>query len=199
MEHVITSHLMSFDDSNRMVFTNQYGFWKSRICTKQLIEFLRDISTELDEGVQTDACILDFSKAFDKVNHQKLLLKLANLGISFQVTAWIDAFLTDRVQRVAVDGVESEKAAVTSGVPQGSVLGPALFLFYINDLPDALNSTVRLFVEDTILYNSAINHSTLQDDLNCLEKWESDWDMEFHPKKCQHITFTRKRKPAHQT
>ena len=79
------------------------------------------------------------------------------------------------------------------------MLGPALFLFYINDLPDALNSNVRLFTDDTVLYNSALNHSTLQDDLNCLEKWESDWDMEFHPKKCQHITFTRKRKPDHHT
>ena len=196
---MITSHLMNFAESNRMLFRNQHGFRKNRSCEKQLIEFVTDLSNELDRGVQTDACILYFSKAFDNVNHQTLLLKLANLGISFQVTAWIDAFLTDRVQRVAVDGDESDEAAVTSGVPQGSVLGPALFLFYINDLPDALNSTVRLFADDTILYNSAINHSTLQDDLNCLEKWESDWDMEFHPKKCQHITFTRKRKPDHHT
>ena len=79
------------------------------------------------------------------------------------------------------------------------MLGPALFLFYINHLPDALNSNVRLFAEGTVLYNSALNHNTLQDDLNCLEKWESDWDMEFHPKKCQHITLTRKQKPDHHT
>ena len=177
MEHIITSHLMNFAESNRMLFRNQHGFRKNRSCEKQLIEFVTDISYELDRGVQTDACILDLSKAFDKVNHQKLLRKLANLGISFQVTVWMDAFLTDRVQRVAVDGVESDEAAVTSGVLQGSVLGPALFSFYINDLPDALNSTVRLFADDTVLYNSAINHSTLQDDLNCLQKWESDWDM----------------------
>ena len=184
-----------------LTYTTQISSFtrKNRSCENQLIEFGTDISNELDRGVQTDACILDLSKAFDKVNHQKLLLKLANLGISFQVTAWIDAFLSDRVQRVAVDGVESNEAAVASGVPQGSMLGPALFLFYINDLPDVLNSTVRSFADDTILYNSALNHSTLQDDLNCLEKWESDWDMEFHPKKRQHITFTCKRKPDNHT
>ena len=109
----------------------------------------------------------------------------------------VDIFLTDRCQRVVVDGVMSNEAHVTSGVPQGSVLGPALFLFYINDLPDALRSTVRLFADDTILYNSADNNKLLQDDLARLELWESKWDMEFHPKKCQHISFSRKRHPAH--
>ena len=94
---MITSHLMNFAESNRMLFRNQHGFRKNRSCEKQLIEFVTDLSNELDRGAQTDACILYFSKAFDNVNHQTLLLKLANLGISFQVTAWIGAFLTDRV------------------------------------------------------------------------------------------------------
>ena len=197
MEHIITSHLMNFAESNKLLFKNQHGFRKHRSCEKQLIEFVSDIANQLDQGLQTDACVLDFSKAFDKVNHQKLLSKLATLGVSFQVISWIDNFLTDRSQRVVVDGVMSNEAHVTSGVPQGSVLGPALFLFYINDLPDALRSTVRLFADDTILYNSADNNKLLQDDLARLELWESKWDMEFHPKKCQHISFSRKRHPAH--
>ena len=95
-----------------------------------------------------------------------------------------------------IDGEDSQEAPVTSGVPQGSVIGPAMFLFYINDLPDTLKSSIRLFADDTIAYNSASNHSTLQDDLNKLELWEQQWDMEFHPSKCQHIVFSRKRQPT---
>ena len=199
MEHIITSHLMNYAEKNSMLFKNQHGFRKNRSCEKQLLEFVADISNQLDKGTQTDACVLDFSKAFDKVNHQKLLCKLAKFGMSYQVISWIEAFLTDRVQRVAVDGTESNEAGVTSGVPQGSVLGPALFLFYINDLPNSLHSTVRLFADDTILNNSATEPRVLQDDLQRLETWEREWDMEFHPKKCQHISFTRKRHPADNT
>ena len=138
------------------------------------------------------ACILDFSKAFDKVRHQKLLSKLAKYGISHQLVSWIDSFLADRVQTVVVDGRESSEASVSSGVPQGSIVGPALFLYYINDLPDTITSTVRLFADDTIIYNTAENHEILQADLRRLETWEKEWDMEFHPLKCEHVTFTRK-------
>jgi hypothetical protein len=199
MEHIITSRLMNFAETQDLFYKHQHGFHKNRSCEKQLIELVADISHNLDQGHETEACVLDFSKAFDKVNHQKLLTKLSNLGVSFQIIAWIDDFLTNRVQKVVVDGEESSEAAVTSGVPQGSVLGPCLFLFYINNLPDNIKSCVRLFADDTIIYNSSANHQTMQDDLLSLEKWEEAWDMEFHPGKCQHILFSRKRNPSNNT
>ena len=124
-----------------------------------------------------------------------LLQKLALYGISYQLIAWIEDFVSGRTQKVVVDGEESTESPVSSGVPQGSVLGPAMFLFYINDLPDELGSAVRLFADDTIVYNTTNNQQELQDDLAKLEQWERLWDMEFHPAKCQKI-FSRKREPT---
>ena len=196
MEHVLTSQLMRFAETNEIFHPNQHGFRRNHGCEKQLIELISDISANLDQGVETEACVLDFSKAFDKVNHRKLLYKLASYGVSYQLISWVDDFLSNRTQKVVIDGEDSSEAPVTSGVPQGSVIGPAMFLFYINDLPDNLKSPIRLFADDTIAYNSAFNHSTIQDDLTKLELWEQQWDMEFHPSKCQHIVFSRKRQPT---
>jgi hypothetical protein len=136
--------------------------------------------------------VLDFSKAFDKVNHAKFVQKVSNIGVCSQVSLWVASFLTDRSQEVVVDGCSSSPCRVTSGVPQGSVIGPALFLIYINDLPDNISSEVRLFADDTVIYNTADNRDQLQRDLNTLEKWELHWDMEFKPTKCEHIKFSRK-------
>ena len=198
LEHILTSQLMRFAENRKIFHPNQHGFRKHHGCEKQLIELTSDIANTLDDGEETVACVLDFSKAFDKVNHNKLLLKLAQYGVSYQLVSWIDDFLTGRTQRVVVDGEQSSEAAVTSGVPQGSVIGPTMFLFYINDLPDNLRCEVRLFADDTIIYNTASNHQILQEDLLKLENWENTWDMEFHPSKCSQITFSRKRQPSDQ-
>jgi len=144
--------------------------------------------------------VMDFSKAFDKVSHQKLAWKLHRYGICGKTNAWISAFLHNRSQKVVIDGESSSTAAVDSGVPQGSVLGPSLFLFYINDIPTGISSTVRLFADDTIIYialKPPSNNSILQDDLNKLSVWEKEWKMEFHPDKCQIIPITRNKKPVH--
>ena len=112
---------------------------------------------------------------------------------------WIGSFLSGRLQKVVLEGKSSSSAPVLSGVPQGSVLGPVLFLIYINDLPKyGSNSTVRLFADDTLLYLTIHNSSDctkLQDDLNNLQKWESDWQMPFHPEKCEVIHITTKKYP----
>ena len=119
-------------------------------------------------------------------------------GISPQALNWVHSFLTNRTQQVLLEGNMSSSINVTSGVPQGSVLGPLLFLIYINDLPDYIqnNSTVKLFADDTIIYHPINNQQdsvALQEDLNSLQRWESDWLMHFHPQKCQTMHITNKR------
>ena len=178
----------------------QHGFRERRSCETQLIMLIEDLARNASAGRQTDIILLDFSKAFDKVNHSKLIWKLHQYGIRGHVLSWIRAFLGSRSQRVVIDGEESESIPVTSGVPQGSVLGPILFLVYINDLPDEVRSQVRLFADDTALYltlESEDDSSTLQSDLDILSAWESRWDMEFNPSKCQvvHVTGSKLKKP----
>ena len=114
------------------------------------------------------ACILNFGKTFDKVSHKKLLYKLASYVVSYQLTAWIDDFLTGRTQRVVNDAKESSETSVSYGVAQGSVIRPAKFLFCINNLPENLRSFICLFADDTIAYHSASNHSSLQGNLTNL-------------------------------
>ena len=141
-------------------------------------------------GKQTDLILLDFSKAFDKVNHSKLLWKLHQYGTTL---SWIGAFLGNQSQTVVLEGGESGSVPVTSWVPQGSVLGPILFLVYINDLPEELSSQVRLFADDTAVYltvGGSDDETVLQTDLDRLSVWESQWDMEFNPSKCQVVRVT---------
>ena len=152
----------------------------------------------MSSGKQTDLVLLDFSKAFDKVNHSKLLWKLHQYGIRGTALAWIRAFLGNRSQTVVLEGEESGSVPVTSGVPQGSVMGPILFLVYINDLPDELSSQVRLFADDTAVYltiGGADDGKVLQNDLDRLSVWEIRWDMEFNPSKCQVVQVTSSKNP----
>ena len=144
---------------------------------------------------------MDFSKAFDKVPHARLLYKLTYYGITGTTHNWINDFLRKRTQRVVLEGSSSDVTAVTSGVPQGSVLGPLLFLVFINDLPEYVseNTTVRLFADDCKLYRRIQTHedsSQLQEDLNSLQKWEQDWLMSFNSKKCQVLRIARKKTPV---
>jgi len=149
---------------------------------------------------QTDVAVMDFSKAFDTVPHRRLLYKLDWYGIRGQANNWIQSFLSNRTQRVVVDGFYSQEAAVTSGVPQGSVLGPALFLVYINDLPEyTKHSKVRLFADDCILYkpvSKILDCQKLQEDLAGLERWEKDWLMRFNVSKCSIMSISNKKPPS---
>ena len=141
--------------------------------------------------------LLGFSKAFDKVNHPKLLWKLHQYGIRRNALAWIRAFLGNRSQTVVLDGEESESVPVTSGVPQGSVLRPILFLVYINDLPDELSPQVRLFADDMAVYlttGDTEDGKVLQNDLDRLSVWVDGWGMEFKPSMCQVVRMTTSRK-----
>ena len=125
---------------------------KARSCLTNMLCFLEEITKWIDVGSPVDIIYLDFQKAFDKVPHQRLLLKLKAHGIGDSITDWIEQWLTDRRQRVVVDGEVSNWKSVLSGVPQGSVLGPILFLIYINDLDDSIKSNVLKFADDTKLF-----------------------------------------------
>ena len=140
---------------------------------------------------------MEFSKTFDKVDHQRLLLKLHRLGINDGVITWIQSFLSDITQCVVLGSEQSDSCSVLSGVPQWSVLGPCLFLMYINDMPESIQSSIRLFADDTIMYLTISNQSdcqTLQRDLSKLELWEREWLMAFSPDKWEVIRITKKKK-----
>ena len=154
MEHVIYRSIMQHLEHNNILYSKQYGFRRNHSCETQLLLTIEDLGKNLDEGYEVDLQIFDFSKAFDKVPHQRLLSKLNYYGIQGKTLAWINFWLTERIQRVVVDGEASSFVKVTSGVPQGTVLGPLMFLLFINDIHENLDSTLRLFADDALLYRS---------------------------------------------
>ena len=166
---------------------NQHGFRAKRSTTTQLVLTIHDITKALEQGKSVHVAFLDFAKAFDKVPHERLLRKLESYGITGSLLKWERHFLTGRTQTVLVNGSSSEEMPVRSGVPQGTVTGPLDFLMYINDLPDGLSSTTRLFADDCVLYTSGTtpkDFQGLQEDLVKLEEWQDRWAMSFNPAKC---------------
>ena len=195
-EHIIAKSMMNHLEQHDLLCDNQHGFRRMRSCETQLIQFVDELARHLHKGKQVDVAVMDFSKAFDVVPHKRLLSKLDFYGIWGCTLNWIDAFLSDRIQQVVIDGEFSDVAPVTSDVPQGSVLGPILFLCFINDMPESVSSQCRLFADDSIIYReiSIVNDCTsLQHDLDALEKWEGTWGMSFNPSKCNVIHVSRKK------
>ena len=141
----------------------------------------------MERDSQVDIILLDFAKAFDKVPHHRLLHKLEYYGVNSKIR-WIRSFLENRKQSVILEGTVSKQVPVLSGVPQGTVLGPLLFLAYINDMPEtATSSEIKLFADNSLLYHT-INNQTdndfFQRDLTILEDWENKWQISFNAKKC---------------
>ena len=197
-EHILTSSILKHLDEYDILTDCQDGFRARRSCETQLLTLVNELVSGLDKRQQHDLIVLDFSKAFDRVPHERLLRKMDHYGVRGSTLEWIRAFLTDRVQQVTVEGATSDSIQVLSGVPQGTVLGTLLFLVFINDLPDCVESGIRLFADDCILYRCIKNQKdcdTLQQDLNNLAAWEKKWGMAFHPEKCSAIRVTRARKP----
>ena len=194
MEHIITSHIRQHLDQHSILSTLQHGFRKFYSCETQLLATLQDLFTYKDKNIQIDLAVLDFSKAFDTVPHKRMLGKLSHYGIKGPVLRWIGAFLADRTQQVVIEGTHSPPAPVLSGVPQGTVLGPLLFLCHINDLPSVANCQVRLFADDCLMFSSEVDQVSSQRDLTALERWGDTWVMKFNAQKCQIMTIARGRR-----
>ena len=198
LEHIVCSHILTFLESHSLLTPLQHGFRKGHSCESQLLITLDDFFTAYDNYTQTDVGVLDFSRAFDTVPHERLLGKLAHYGIQGQTNDWIRAFLTGRQMQVVVDGEQSGSAPVLSGVPQGTVLGPLLFLIYINDMPDVVSdgTFIRLFADDCLAYRrilTAEDQAILQRDLESLHQWTIRWGMKFNPGKCNIMHLARRK------
>ena len=198
LEHIVYRYLITYIEDNNILSDVQHGFRKRRGCDTQLVLLVEELAHALDQRKQIDLVIMDFCKAFDKVPHNRLMLKLQQCGIEDPIHGWLKCFLTQRSQQVVLEGTKSEEATVASGVPQGTVLGPLLFLIYINDIHDNIDSQMRLFADDCLIHRvikSDADCVKLQNDLSILCGWESEWQMEFNKSKCFVLHMSHKKQP----
>ena len=177
----------------------------NRSCQTNLIEYLDTLTRLMNEGYYLDVLYLDFAKAFDKVPHQRLLSKLEAHGIGGLVLNWISSWLNGRKQRVVLNGEASDWEKVTSGVPQGSVLGPICFIVFINDIDevvDLVNGSIFKFADDSKYARkvfSELDRQSLQNDIDRLQGWADTWQMDFNSKKCKILHVGRKNPSFHYT
>ena len=191
MEAIIRKQIMHYMKSNRLFSDKQYGFISGRSTILQLLTVLDKWTEVLDNGGIIDIVYMDFQKAFDTVPHKRLIEKLKFYGIKDPLLGWLEDFLRNRRQRVVVNGNHSEWHHVTSGIPQGSVLGPVLFVLYINDLPNITTTSTYLFADDTKIFSTRLHGEQdveLQNDLDNLQLWSEKWLLKFHPDKCKVLT-----------
>ena len=192
-ERIIRDKMMEFLESQHLLSSNQHGFRKGRSCLTQLLKHYDYIIKNLLNNNETDTIYLDYSKAFDRVDHNILIQKLKNIGIRGKLCDWIENFLSERTQVVVVDGILSYVANVVSGVPQGTVLGPLLFLIFSNDLENYVNScNISSFADDTRISRpiSISNDSQfLQSDLHSVAQWSSMNNMKLHEDKFVYLNF----------
>ena len=179
--------MVKFFDDNNLFNDSQHGFRQSRSCLSQLLDQFEKVLRRLEENENVDVIYLDFAKAFDKVDYNVLLDKLIMMGIEGKILKWITSFLRDRTQQVMVNGFLSDPAKVISGVPQGSVLGPLLFLVMISDIDrDVLHSFLSSFADDTRIgrsIKSVEDALELQKDLDRIYQWAKDNNMDFNNNK----------------
>nr|VZI46185.1 unnamed protein product [Spirometra erinaceieuropaei] len=175
-----------------------HGFRKGRSCVTNLLYCLEHWTRAVDSGDMVHAIYIDFKKAFDSVPHHRLLYKLSRAGVRGKLLMWIRSFLIGRSQAVHVGDQQSAEVAVKSGVPQGSVLGPTLFLVYVNDCASELNCDVAMFADDIKIWStirSEVDEARLQTNLDHLEQWSKDWLLPFNVNKCNFLRFGRNSSP----
>ena len=206
-EKIIFNQLYSYLTTNTLITNKQSGFRPGDSTTNQLLDLIDTIqqSFDLNDPLEVRAVFLDLSKAFDKVWHEGLLFKLKQNGISGSLLEFFESYLNNRKQRVVLNGSTADYEDIKSGVPQGSVLGPLLFLIYINDLEEDIKSQIRFFADDTMLFSIVrdvnISANELNQDLETIQNWATQWKMEFNPdpnKQANELLFSVKRKsPDH--
>lgn len=190
MESILRDAIVEHLKSNNLIRGSQHGFMPHRSCLTNLLEFLEVVTRLIDEGHSVDLLYLDFARAFDKVPHARLMMKVRAHGITGKIADWIEQWLSDRKQRVVLNGTASALADVTSGVPQGSVLGPTLFIIFINDIDTAVDLILTLlkkFADDTKLgfvVNRYEQCMQVQKQLDNIYQWSQDWQMLFNLDKC---------------
>ena len=198
MESIITDNILLHLILNNLEDLKQHGFTRGKSTVTNLIEALNVWSEALSHGFPVDVIYLDYEKAFDKVPHERLLKELYRLGIRGAVLGWITNFLKERKQRVKVNDEYSQYSTVLSGVPQGSVLGPTLFLLYVSQISSILKNFTSLFADDTKLFTYLLKHNedssemvtelhtstSLQEDINLVTAWSEKYQMSFNLAKC---------------
>jgi len=188
LERLILNDIMEFCKKHNILSCHQHGFQPRCSCLTNLLDCFNDWTYIYDQPkVGCDIIYTDFSKAFDSVPHNRLLLKLSKYGLTGKLHQWIKNFLTTRQQRVIVNGASSKWNHVISGVPQGTILGPLLFLLYINDLPAQLDTTMKLFADDAKVYNSISSTADcahLQRNIDSMIAWTNEWLLKFNKDKC---------------
>ena len=192
-ERVVRNKVVDHLEGNGIFNDGQHGFRRNRSCLTQLLNHYDNIMRELNNGLEVDVVYLDMEKAFDKVDIKVLLGKLEKYGIRGRLLRWISDFLSDRIQTVVVDGVQSRPELVISGVPQGTVLGPLLFLVYMIDIESRLAGTVLTFADDSKLWKairSLNDRNDLQLSLDEFGRWASDNNMSLHQDKFEVMNYT---------
>ena len=200
-ERCVFKHFYNYINSNSLITAVQSGFTPNDSAVFQLIDLYNCFSRAIDDGKEVRVVFCDISKAFDRVWHTGLLYKLRSIGVGGTALAWFHSYLEDRVQRVALEGDLSTYKQVKAGVPQGSILGPLLFLIYINDIVEDIGSYIRLFADDTSLYiiveNPNVGADILNMDLEKIHQWSNTWLVKFNPNKTEELLISRKRTPPH--
>ena len=187
LESIIAKRLRKHLDRHKLIRDSQHGFQTGKSCLTNLLTFYRKVFEAADNDDNYDVIFLDFSKAFDRVPHQKLISKVKAHGIDGYVYNWIKAWLNCREQRVQLNGSKSKWESVISGVPQGSVLGPLLFIIYINDLDSGISSDISKFADDTKVgrkIQSRQEENSLQEDFDKMYQWSQICQMDFNISKC---------------
>ena len=195
-ERCIFKHVYNYLHNNNVISMYQSGFTPGNSTTNQLVSIYHDVCTALDDHKDIQLIFFDISKAFDKVWHKGLLFKMESIGIKHSLLNWFQDYLHLRKQRVVINGKTSSWKTINAGVPQGSVLGPLLFLIYINDISMHLSSRASLFADNTSLSKHISDYDTdsgeLQNDLNIIENWTKQWKVKFNPLKSDALFISRR-------
>ena len=200
-EKLIFDNLYPYIFNNQFIDDKQSGYRHADSTVKQLLSITHEIYKAFDDNKELRAVFLDISRAFDKVWAEGLIFKLKRIGIEGDMINILTSFLADRKQRVTMDGICSEWTDIKAGVPQGSILGPILFLVYINDLFEVVTSDIRIFADDTFIFRIVDPNSTadLNNDLRNITAWAHQWKMLFNPdmsKQAVEVVFSKKVVPS---